>query len=518
MLEMAKRRLVFYTGLCLFLIQSVQLICFAAINADIRPIVAATNSDAASGIDVAGRSQLYRDNGFAAYGPVYFRAANLAAATMVSFTQLGDWSEAEGRTKTLHFALMLVSVLAVAVLAWLLAFLITGVQNALTPLLASLLLYALLWPATWQKFILTAHPDHLLALTVAVAAWLSFQTWCDPTNEKLRRYSAWAWGVALATKMSVILFYPFALIALFTVTRPTLKDFARFIGHALLAYLIVGFPQNFNVPRTLKFLAYQSQFSQKATSESVLEWLSIYGQQTSGLICIAVLLLAFRRYQAPKTSLAKPILFATLLGIGPFLLMLGQNINAPHDHYPMPLIAAQMALLISVVGRFSAPRSITGKRQWLIPLALAVVFTVFGSIPRGFSDQLKSQMACRPEATVIYKRITQYLAAGKTIFADPYVPSMDKTPNLRSTWRPTRDYIAEGKFDVLVLNANHEDTYFRGGSAQDYINVYNANADATKSFYALFRAAGETVSDARIGHWKRVFKDQKCSWEIWTKE
>src|SRR4051794_19250153 len=74
----------------LFAAQNASLIYYVSNAADSRPVIAGIDNDASNAIDVAGRSRWITDNGFAGYGPVYFRLANTLAWVLPDFKAPGD--------------------------------------------------------------------------------------------------------------------------------------------------------------------------------------------------------------------------------------------------------------------------------------------------------------------------------------------------------------------------------------------------------------------------------------------
>lgn len=506
---------VFSLGVFVLFAQLTQLTYFASQAADSRSMIAALNNDAANAIDVAGKSQLFRDNGFAGYGPVYFRLANVMASVFSPLTESGGWNETEGRTKAIHFALLMVSVLGLVGLALWLSYGIAG-KVEIWPLLAAALAFSFLRSTVWQKFLLIAHPDHLLALVVAVACGLSFRSWV--VGGAWHRYSAWAWGVAMATKMSVVLFYPFALLGFFLMARARWPELVKWIGHSLLAYFIVGIPQNFNIPRTLRFLSFQSQFSQKATWSSLVEWMQIYGAQMIGPLIVVMVLVAIVRRKWRVMNEPRLWVSTGALSIAPMILMFAQNINAPHDHYPMPLVSAQLTLLVALLTRYSqvALLNFATATQRVLPAVGLGLFMYLGVVPPSLNETLAGQLRCRPEARVVYSALTEFVQANKKVYGDPYVPALNKMPNVRSVWTPTINYMVDNAIDVIVLNKNHHQQYFTNESMA-YIGTYNKTIDATQAFYSLFRGV-DRLRDEKMGSWRREFADVKCGWEIWVKE
>ena len=246
----------------LFTAQNLELAYYASQSADSRAVIKAIDDDAANAIDVAQRSRWVTDNGFMSYGPLYFRLSSTLTSFLSPILEPGELTPEEGRTKTEHLGLMLTSEVALATLAFFLAYLITQ-QLWLTFILATAFEWAFLRSPSWRYLFVKAHPDMVLALVVAIAATLTLRLWRAPRNDHLLRGTAWAWGAAFATKFSVLMTMPFVFVPLLITQAPRerVRRALTFFTHILIAYFVIGFPQNFNLPRTLRFLKSQAEYS-----------------------------------------------------------------------------------------------------------------------------------------------------------------------------------------------------------------------------------------------------------------
>ena len=495
-------------ALGLFLMQNAEVTYFIAQNADSRAVIRAFDDDAGNAIDVVGRSTWVTDNGFASYGPVYFRLASTLGAWLAPLSDPGALPPADAVTRADHFVLMLTSLVAVALFALFLASFL-GDELWFTLILATLLEWTLLKSSTWQYLILKAHPDQTLGLIVALATSFTWRTWRDPEDLNLRRVSAWAWGVALSTKASIIFFTPFVGLAfLWTQTRERVPRALRYVGHVALAYFVIGFPQNFNLPRLYRFLKYQSGYSKPATVESVTEWFTLWTDQLIYPLAALLILLALKRgWRRPAR---KETICALVLAFAPFVLLLPQKILPPHAHYPIPIIAAQLTLLLAL---FTGDRPWSPRGRAAVAAGILVLLYVVRLVPPGFGALLTKELESRPEARAVFQKIVEQTERGLKVYIDPYVPSSRKMNNVTVNWRTTKEIIAEGRFDRMVLNRPYFSRYF-AADKQDYVEVYNADVTNTRAFYALFKDQPTRVKDPVIGTWHR--EAQNGQWEIWT--
>lgn len=492
-----------------FALQLASIVQFQALVADSRPVITGIDNDGSNAIDVAGRSYWFLDNGFASYGPVYFRIAQTVAWALPELSAPGDLAPPVARTKTLHFALLLTSTLLFAALCLFMANLL--VEEAwLTFLVASLFGRAFLTTDPWREFLLRPHPDYALALACALAAYLTYRWWRSPENALYFRASAWAWGVATSVKFTLSLYMPFVFLPVLILTR--FKGAARYLGHMLLAYFVVGFPQNFNIPRALRFLAGQSKVNTAADLATVKEWLWLWSTQLLAplVLLLALGAIAIWRRRGPVPFTRRQALFATGLALGPFALMIPQHVMVPHAHYPMPLVTTVLTLIaVAVPHRLT----VNGRYRWYVLGAVIAALSLVRLVPNAINAQVNEQLACRPEARAVFQKIAAYQAAGKKLYIDPYVPSMDRAVGIVSSWRPGKDLITP-EFDVLVFNGNHRAGYF-APDVDKYLSSYNSDTQRTRNFYALFHEKSQ-VRDPQIGDWDIKAKDA-CSWEIWER-
>ncbi len=504
-------------ALALFGAQFIQLTYWVAQVADSQPIQSAVDNDAGNAINVAARSRWYNDNHYAPYGPLYFRLANTLAAVLTPMSEPGGLVAVDAQGKAVSFALLAISECALFGLALVLSLALTGSFTWMTVLIAPLFVWALLFSGTWQNILLQAHPDYLLSLFAAAAAASTHRLWLAPEDRNLFRITAWLWGLAIAVKMSAALFLPFLLGSLlYPNFRAGWRRIPAFVGHMAVAYFAVGFPQSLNVPVTILFLLYQSQYSTLPSWTSVTEWLTVWRDQ--GLVPFSVtaaLLGAILWNSRRGPARAQVLVKSVILGLGPLTLLFLQAILSanPHDYYVMPVLAAQLALLIQNVKMLRHPTISDWTGAAVITLSL-IFFSAFGLVPAGMNATLTERLKCRPEARAMYVQVMHYSEKGLNIFADPYVPTPPKSNRIRSSWQANKNYIMENRFQILALRANYYERFFNT-EMDAYVNIDVPDPGASRDFYALFRNA-DFVHDGQLGSWQRVYRDA-CTGEIWQK-
>jgi hypothetical protein len=200
-----------------------------------------------------------------------------------------------------------------------------------------------------------------------------------------------------------------------------------------------------------------------------------------------------------------------LLAFGPFALILQQRILAPHTHYPMPLVATQLALLAG----FARPRDWPPLRTLIAAVALVLAFQQIGVVPASMAQTLAAQLPCRREAQALFSQITDLSHDGNQIYVDPNVPTIDHMPRVSSTWEVNKDYIMQHAFDILVFNTDFHKRY--QAADLSYVQRDNPKWAESKAFYEVFDGRGDQISDPRLGSWRKIHHDA-CSWEIWRRE
>ena len=487
-----------------------QLTYYAALNADSRAVVGARDDDASNAIDIAGHSHWYSSNGFYPYGPVYFRIAHVIGEALSPLAQPGDLPLSEARSKATHLGLMMTSILAFFGLAFLLAGAWTKTPWARLGL-SVWITWALLQSETWGTFLLRAHPDHLLALGVAWATWATARAWREDQPEA-RRLAAWAWGLALSVKMTLLMWLPFLIVSMVWPWRRTrVREALHFAGNALAVFFLVGFPQNFNLYKILRFLRQQSYLSMPATEDSVREWVTNWTTQMAwplGILLIGGLLVFALNGRAWERRFGWR---ACALAFGPLAVLMLQKVLAPHEHYPMPVVATQLALVASGLG----VRPLRNERALLgLLFASVLAFSFIPVVPPSLGAVYTGLQTCRPEARALAARVHALLGRGALVYNDPYVPIMSHLPGTKSTWTMTPAYLKDNKFDALILSWHFAGRYVVD-APDEYTMRDNPEWKQAVEVYRQFHGR-DAVDVPGAGHYRRTSTDA-CGWEIWER-
>lgn len=483
--------------------------------ADHGAIVGIQSDDASNAIQVALRSQWWNNNDFMPYGPVYFRLAN-------SIRQLVPWSgffaagTIEARETAVHFSLLFVSLLAAVALAGTLAAILCERKDAWL-ILTAVLTATLLADPVWSKMLLMAHPDFLFAYVIALAFLSTLQALHQPESSFWFKTAALLWGVAAATKLTIVLFVPVLLIVWGRPwRRENLRTTWRFGLWILFGFLLIGFPQNFLVPKMIKFLMRQSTLSVRPGLEDLLDWGRLFGTQLwrPALFLVLAALLLPRRTDMRFLYDRKTLSRGALLIAVPTLWMISRKVLSPYDYYPMPFCALLLVMLALLLRQTRAWVPVAKVSLGILTLVLACRF-VIGFVPQSLAETAESMQACRPEARQVYGQIQALVGAGKKTYVDPYVPSpTGATDALVRSWHMTWPEFSQAGFRAAVLRSSYYARYL-ADPPSSYVTIENPNWAQVRDFYRLFQNQTETRDPE--GHlWRRTHHDA-CELEIWER-
>ena len=74
--------------------------------------------------------------------------------------------------------------------------------------------------------------------------------------------------------------------------------------------------------------------------------------------------------------------------------------------------------------------------------------------------------------------------------------------------------MAEGNFDVLILNTKAHERYLDDASRQ-YVSSYNPDYDSSRALYLVF-SGKENADDPELGKWMKT-SEAGCGWQIWQR-
>ncbi len=506
-----RRHFALSAALGLIAAQGAGLIAAIASVADHSAIVGAINDDAGNAVQVALRSQWWSNNDFFPYGPLYFRLAN-------TLRQLAPWSGSlaatslEGREAAVHFSMLLVSLLSLFALAATLATLLWSHWSARL-LMAALLTAAFLHNPVWTKMLLTAHPDMLFSWLVVMALLASLRALDLPQDSRIFKVSAFLWGAVASTKLTIVLFVP-ALVLAFR--KPALRHFAWMA----LGFFAIGFPQNFLIPKMIKFLLSQSRLSVAPGLVDIGEWLTLFADAL--WLPATVLLLGWvflparddKSFQFSTSTLKRGMWIVVL----PALWLMARKVLSPFDYYPMPfcaLLLVSLALLLRRVPMKRWPR-------WVYALGFAGLFLFVrlttGLVPPVVAETADRMQECRPESRAVYAKVKAWLDAGKKVQVDPYVPYPTDSvykDRLARDWSSTWPTFESRGLDYALLRGHFYARYL-GAEPGDYVKVENPEWLATRQFYAAVHASADIRGPAGQ-HWVRTSIDA-CQYEVWERK
>ncbi|MBC75155.1 MAG: hypothetical protein CME64_04000 [Halobacteriovoraceae bacterium] len=478
-----------------------------------REIINTVSNDSSRAVGTIMNTRWYKSNGFYPYGNVYFRVAHtIHAFSNKTFPEV-DMDKIEKVEQSHYYALVLASTLALYALAFLLAsFIVKGLifRLAMTYTFASTFLHS----ETWTEYLLLAHPDHTLALVTALAALLSFKLIQYPKSSLYFTASAMAWGVATATKMSTLLFYPAILfLVMFPYEKKNWKRFFNYVVIMFLAYQIIGFPQNLSMHRHIAFMLKQSYHSVSPDWGSFTEWLALTLDQIKypGLFVIIFSILFKKRDQQLK--IWKVAVFFLI----PFCVLLSRKITSVHHYYPMPFVAMLLVGFIPLIGQMDLQRFFSKKVKFA---GLAIIFVVsMTKLNSGMQESLASSYLmhtkCRKQSLKAKSILRNYQKEGFRVLVDPYFPIGTREVDYDRTWGyKLKDLKKNSQISVLGLRETFYERFLSPAPMSQQPDI-RVNWDEFGLFYKTFH--NQKQVEAVSATWNRVYTD-KCGHHIFKKE
>lgn len=513
---MRQRRELWLTWFCglLLLSQTFNLHSYVVLNVENQAIVASNDDDASWNVSKTIKTRWWKDNGWALYGPFYFRL-NHSNQYFWSKTASPQYTRSEYVwERTAHHSIMTVSLLSVVALSLLIGCVL------LTPwwarfLFAGAITSALLSNPVWSQFVLRAHPDQLFNLVIAGAFLLMLKWWCEPANKVWAWMSGALWGISISVKMTLSLCTPgFVLLFVPPFKRERLRAGVKYLSVILLAYFVIGFPQTIVLDRPIKILWHVGGLSAAPTLQSVVQWLTWYFEQLwrpTLVIFLAAVLLP--RQRLPLWPCEGGWRFHVFV-VFPFLFLLSKNMMIPSSHYVLPFAALFLVWLALQVRRLSwrwEPRPL---RQGSAFAALWLA--LLGSTPDSLQAELDLRTYCRDGAREAQAMLLQLYDKGARIWADPYVPNITFGPRERTDvgWEKTWDGWARDHWNVLALNEAYMRKFLVQPEPDGYTQAEIKGWPQVREFYSAFVDKTEAVAptgEKFIRHFK-----SSCGHEIWV--
>lgn len=494
---------------------------------DHQSIVEAHDNDAGEMVNVAERTRWYNDNSFRYYTPLYFRLANTFKTLAPAQSGLVEAKTIMASQESSHFALMLVSLLGVYLLAFSISsFFVSDLRLRLG--FGLLLSTAFLGQPIWSFYLFTAHPDLLLAGLTSFSLFWTFRWVQSPDEKKYLAFASLSWGLAISTKLSTVFFLPGFLILLFFVDRNKWKENGlSTLKWGSLSYFLSGFPQSLDVPGSLKTLFGFSRFSDPATTESFLEWWQMLFEQ-SWMPLVVVFVLIFWCDRKPvggskgtsNKQVVSPILVFLCLNLG-FSFMSLKKIALVHNHYVFPFTVALVFSFAFMISEFKWFHVFRLERQplWTKYKNPFIYLAIFGASYVWISPQpaksLQTLSSCRPSYRAIFNETYKLAQEGKRIYATPYTPvPIFLKDKVRVHWEMNFAELHKEKPSAIVFSEAFAQRYLV--EVEDYTRRTNPEFARSQEFFRSF--AGKTsFTDPDSVKWNQIHKDS-CGLQIWVRE
>lgn len=500
----------------LLLFQFANLVTFVSLNMGSQAVIAARDDDSGAGIAKAVKTRWWKDNGWAHYGPAYFRAAHTLHYFLYRTAGPAGEREHENWERTAHFSIMVISLFSVFMVCGIVSSLLTASwphRLALTSMFTALALS----DVTWAHLVLKAHPDHLFGL-FSCLAFLVTVKWLERREDRLLFVgSAMLWGIVGATKLSLALSGPGFLFLFFPPFRKErLKEGGKYLWYMFLGYFLIGFPQSIVLDRPVRFMLTQNKLSVSPDWGSVRAWLDIFWAQSWKLVLAALLVTLFmppakRLYRLSRETWWR--LFA--LFFCPIVVLLPRKILVPWEHYAIPVVGTGLVLLALAYARVKRLR--LSSSLWTVTIPFVVMFGTVGATPTSMNNDLHADLVCRNEDSAFYEKMVELGTKDGRFWLDPYVPYDTTLQDGKQQvgWFKTWDEAKEKGVTGFAFNTEYEKRYTTPDSPSLYTKTENSHWQATKEFYESFAGKEEVTSPYGV-HFKKVYTDT-CEHEIWKK-
>lgn len=463
--------------------------------------VFATDNDGGRAIETSIITRWYNSNHFAPYGNLYYRFSHSLADLIP--VESNDLSVTETREKSHHLSLKLVSLFSLFGLGLFIGWIFFGLTYV-TPLFGSLFILTALQIPMWSEWIFRPHPDHLLNVFTAIAVYLFARFLKEKESLRMLVVSAFAWGLAMAVKRSTSIFIPgMLLLLLLPLNKKNLYLTLKYVGYMLLAYLVVGFPQNFGFYKHIKFLLLESSVHSLGDFESISKNLLLIGGQLVYLLPI-IIVGAFFSNNRQKLFSLKIVCFVGLS----FIPILMRKMSFVGDHHTMPLAMACMVLVLVFILHYLPWRI---NSHLTAAVLILVTIKLIGISPNYYAWK-KNQNACLSDFDQITKIISGTISETHLLAKEPYFPTNEKIDKFTSAhwgidWSKVTEKVAF--FGVT----KHNSTQYLNDPPKDFYGKMIENWDEKKRFYNDLKDKDSVISPLGI-EYKKIFVGQ-CGHELW---
>jgi hypothetical protein len=531
----ARKSLIAIVGFGCLALHICLLVTSLARRATVYSAVNAESTDASSSVRTIENTSWTTNNHYFPYGPLYYRLAHTLLLLDPVF-QVAPATDLESRDKSMHLALMEVSLFATVGIAYLLAALSAPIW--FHGWVTSLLLFLMIGTSNiWMAFTIDNHPDILLTLFVALGTCVL--VWgADELSVRRRTVflavAGGLFGFALSAKPSAIVFIGAAFLGVFTNSlwlmrsRQAIWDAAAFVFAVVLSYILIGLPQSLDYETLYEFL---SMLTKKSTGS--FEWKSWvdlwFNVSIFPLIALAAAFIAF--YRGTESQLQFPtwrafFSYSVIPLVGLVSLFILDN-QPNRTHYILPVFASGLICLmvpIRIGGKVLSGRFNTLQWRLLVgALCLAVsccVVVCKGTYVENSAQLVYSRFGFIKEAEVVHNQIAPLLSQKKKIIFDFYVPYDDRK---YSSFIPTRHFnkqlIGDADSAEYFVSSKWYYERFLRDEPKGWEKVFLTTDDfrASRELYMSLNAPHDFFLDGKSRRWNLRFRSP-LGWEIWQRQ
>lgn len=473
---------------------------FQARYASDFPVTNFFDNDGSNTLYVITKTNLWNSNGWWPYGPVYYRAAfilnNLSTYFGISSMSL--------KQEYIYFSSVLISLMA-CISSFFLVFRLMNKDHSLLGnlnlSLVSFFLLLLTSDRPFYYFILMPHPDYLLAFFVTLSLFFAVKYLEEEFASKLLYLSAIAIGIALSTKLSSIYFaisYMIGFAIVMGFSKKNNKLLLTAIGIATLAYLIVGFPQNFRVHNLLSFLSNQTRYHLSPDLNSIKTWFYHLFRNILPFLPLVICLRFQKKISRMTLNFLSIAFFFSF-----FILIASVNTKMEAGHYIFPYFFTFLIFL------FYLKSFITNFKSNII-LFLITLFTLLYPYPEFFASMIAAKDNCRGEIKRTLNFLDSNVKNYDEILIDAYAPYQPRDmKGMKSIWSLRTESFVKPR-TLFALNWIYAGAFLNPPTP--FYAENNPEWKPHQEFYTKIKE-NDSFTEGNINYRRLMVND--CGLEVW---
>ena len=434
---------------------------------DIPAVVEATSLDAAQAIYTAEKTELFNDNQWRPYGPLYYRLSKITSYFSKNSIKSDYIDQRDSKLQIISFNLLFVSLASILAFSFILSNIVSDklINNLISFCIIN---YALLSIEDISHLALMNHPDILMSL-IAVIYYYLIVKFLQDNNKSLLIVIGLLGGFGFLTKISFFIIFIPGIIAIYT-NNNSYKNFLKIILYTFLFYFIIGFPQSLKINGVINFLLEQNGYRDKVSLESILFWLNnIFSGIYIVIIPLFLLIFAFggdKSFLSLERLKENKISYVSLF-LGPVLIISTISFSHRPSYYVVPIIFCLIFLLTLISHSFYVYFIRTRNyseinRKFFISLSILFIYINFSNtlIPNNFirinEEIINSRLIAKKTILAV-----EGLPKGSVMLKTAYFPAKDPSVESISSIEIIKKYIDSGTAEYLLVSKSWYGRYLK---------------------------------------------------------